>query len=414
MQSIFHRARIEAEHFQKMGANLQRMLLVFSFYLAASPMLQIFLTTYLWRQEGGALFVILYNLGFVFGLPVGFFINGYLLKLFHIKFLYCFGLIVQGLGAALAIFSTGLTVSNIALYGLLYGVMAGLFWANRNTLDFQLSREKNRSYFFHIQVVVASILDVVMPFVVGWLLVLGEQLGLYDVTSAYKALMVFALVLLCTGGLLVSLSDIPDTQPKTLRLPKASPRWWKVRFLNIFLNFMEGVGYFLPSFLILSFGSKEGVFGTVFSLSALITAGVAYILGRKTKIHSAPKTLSVAFVVYCAVSLFLAIHFSWLSVGLYLLVFTLTSYITFTSSYLIIMEVMDREDGVKDGKTDYAYVADNELFFNIGRAAAILLFLAAYFISFEGVLRWSAFAASLVLFLGIRPAKELVRSLTEK
>lgn len=412
MKTIVQRARIEWAHFQGMGSNLQRMLLVFSFYLAAQPMLNMFLVAYLWRQEGGALLTILYNLGVIFGLPLGFFINGQLLRSVHIKFLYFFGLVVQGLGATLAIFSTGLTSTNVLIYGLLYGFLMGFFWANRNTLDFQLSREGNRPYFMHLQGAVASALNVVMPFMLGWVLVLGEYWQIYDATLAYQVLMVFALILLLAGGLLIVSSNVPDHSPKNVRLPKPSPTWWKVRSLNFIFRFMEGLGFFVPSLLILYFGSREGVFGTVQSIAALMTAGAMYLLGRKMKVRNSPRILLRVCIAYCLAAAFLAWNFSWLSAVVYLFVYTIIAAIGVTSSYLIVMEVMDREDGVKDGKADYSYVLDNELFFNLGRLVSVSLFLGAYFISFEGTLRWFPLFVSVVQFLLLRPARSLVRSLS--
>ena len=117
----------------------------------------------------------------------------------------------------------------------------------------------------------------------------------------------------------------------------------------------------------------------------------------------------MANLLYLAGSLFLLWQFSWLGAAVYLICIMISSPIRWSSSYTVIMEIMDGEDGVVDGSTDYAHVLDNEIFFNIGRITSILIFLGVMYFSLEGALRFVPIVIALSQFLVLIPLRSLVR-----
>jgi YQGE family putative transporter len=372
-------------------------------------MLRIFVNTFLWRQGGGVLQIALYNLHWIIGLPIGFYFNGLLLRKVHVKYLYFFGTVLQGIGSALAIFSGVLTPLSVSFYGLLYGIAAGFFWSNRNSLDYRLSQGKNRGFYNHLYYVVDMLLSVVTPVIIGWLIVSGENLGFYQADTAYRVLLGIALALLAVSGYLIASFPMPVIAGKQLRVKNPSRHWRQVRLFNFLFNLMWGVNFFLPAVLILHFGSKEGIFGTLQSLAALLAAGTMYILGRKTQMRFAVRTVALANLLYFAGAVFLLWQFSWVGAAVYLASVVVSSPIRWGSSYTVIMAIMDGEDGAIDGETDYALVLDNELFFNIGRSVSILFFLAVMYFSLEAALRWVPLVISLTQFAVLLPLRLLVK-----
>ncbi|MFH2118452.1 MAG: MFS transporter, partial [Candidatus Paceibacterota bacterium] len=409
MNAISYRIKIEWSHLQALGVGLRRLLTAYTIFLVASPMLGLFVNTFLWRQSGGVLLIALYDLGWVFGLPVGFLINGLLLRKIQIKYLYAIGVVLQAIGSALAIFSGVLAPLPVLIYGLLYGVASGFFWGNQNTLELHLSRGRDRNFYNHFYYVIDLLISVVMPVVIGWLIVVGENLGLYQAESAYKVLMVIALILLTTSGILVASFPMPTIKVKKLRLKKPSKNWQYVRLHHFLFNLMWGVNFFLPAFLILYFGSKEGILGTMKSLASILAAGAMYLLGRKAKLKHTVRVVALANVLYLIGCLVLIWQFSWLGAAIYLITVLISSPIRFSTSYTVIMEIMDAEDGVLDGETDYAVVFDNELFFNLGRAVSILFFLAVMTISLEGALKWVPLIMAFMQFLALIPLNHLTK-----
>jgi len=374
----------------------------------ADPILSIFMNTFLWRQSGDVTLIGLYNLGWVLGLPIGFIANGLLLRKIHVKYLYFFGTVLQGIGSALAIFSGVLTPLSVIIYGSLYGTASGFFWGNRNSLDFRLSHGRNRSFYNHLYYVVNLLLQVIAPIVIGWLIVSGEKLDLYSAESAYKVLLGLALLSLTVSGSLVAVFPMPRVIPKKLFMSKPSKHWRQVRLFNVLFNLMWGINFFLPASLILYFGSKEGILGTLQSVAALLAAGVMYILGRKTHIKYAPRTVLLANVLYLLSCLFLIWQFSWLGAAVYLITVMIVSPIRWSASYTVIMEIMDGEDGVLDGEADYAVVLDNELMFNLGRSLSIVFLLVMVSISLEGALKWVPLVMAVTQFGVLLPLRRMV------
>lgn len=409
MNWLSRRLSIELNHFHELGGGLQRMLLAYAFFLMADPMLRIFMNTFLWRQGGGAYQVALYNLGWVVGLPIGFYFNGLLLRRMHVKHLYFFGVVLQGVGAALAIFSGVLTPLSVSIYGLLYGIAAGFFWGNRNVLDFKLSRGKNRGFYNHLYYVVDLLISMLMPIVIGWLIVTGENLGIYQAESAYRVLMGLALLLLAISGWLIASFPMPDITNKKLRLAKPSRHWQLVRLFNFIFNLMWGVNFFLPAVLILYFGSREEILGTLQSAAAVLAAGAMYLLGRKSQVKYTIKIIGLANLLYLLSCVFLIWQFNWWGAVVYLTTVLIVSPIRWSSSYTVIMEVMDREDGAIDGETDYALVFDNELFFNIGRIVSILSFIAVMTISLESAMKWVPLGVALFQLIALLPLRLLIK-----
>lgn len=414
MNFLKERLAIERSHFQALGEGLQRMLLAYAFYLIADPLLQVFVNTFLWRKGGGILQISLYNFGWVVGLPIGFFFNGLLLRKIHIKYLYFFGVVLQGIGAALAIFSGILTPTSVAFYGILYGIASGFFWANRNSLDFRLSRGKNRGFYNHLYYAIDLMISVIMPAVIGWLIVAGEDFGWYTVDSAYRVLMILAIGLLAVGGYLIASFPMPAITPKKLFVTRPSRHWWRLRLFHLIFNLMWGVNFFLPAVLVLYFGSKEGILGTLRSISAILAAVAMYALGRKTQIKSTVRVVLWANVMYLLSALFLLWQFTWVGAAVYLIMVTIVSPIRWSPSYTVVMEIMDGEDGVIDGETDYAHVFDNEIFFNIGRSMSIVFFLVVMAFSLEGALKWVPVAVALSQFLMLPVLGGLVKQALNK
>src|SRR3989344_5305608 len=132
---ISHRLHTEWGHFQALSVDVRRLLLSYAFYLASYPLIATFVNAYLWRISGDLWSIVIYNSGWVFGLPVGFYLNGLILRKIHILRLYLIGAIVQGITICLVVFIPTHTAASILILGLLYGFGAGLYWATKNYLS---------------------------------------------------------------------------------------------------------------------------------------------------------------------------------------------------------------------------------------------------------------------------------------
>ena len=68
---------LEVNHFLSLTNDVRRLLVSYYLYLIAYPLFGIFTNAYLWRQSENLTTLVIYNLIYCFGLPLGFYINGY-------------------------------------------------------------------------------------------------------------------------------------------------------------------------------------------------------------------------------------------------------------------------------------------------------------------------------------------------
>jgi len=410
IEVILERYRIELSHFQEMGKNLQMVLLSFIFYLLASPLLGVFLSAFLWRQSGNIFFLALYYLGWSLALPLGFIVNGILLKKIHVKYLYFVGAVLPILGPVLAIFSQSLSSQLVLGYGLIFGFTAGIFWGNKNSLSFFLTKGKNRVYYNMLEFSLSLLSSVFMPMFMGWVLQFMDQSQLLSVEAGYKGMVFISLGLLIISGVFMLLASPDDIVKPEIFVKSPSSSWKQVRLFHLIYQLLFGVNLFYPTFLILYFGGKEGILGTLVSATSVLAAGTLYILARKVKMEKTVSAVIFANILYVIGILFFIWQFSWVGVLGYLALHTIANSIRWTMSYAVIMEVMDTQPGVAEGKTGYAYVFDNELFFNIGRSISILLFLGAIQVfSLEFAMKYVLLIFVFLQFLLVIPLKYLMK-----
>jgi hypothetical protein len=109
--------------------------------------------------------------------------------------------------------------------------------------------------------------------------------------------------------------------------------------------------------------------------------------------------------IYLFVSLLLGFFFSPFTALVYSTLLAGASSLKWTSTYTLIMHMMDREE--KRGASEYALVCDNELFFNIGRIFAMLLFVGCWYVWPDLAVRWAPFGITLVLIAAIPVVRTL-------
>jgi len=374
-ERVRERVRREYSHFDNLGDDLKRLLFSYGLLLMAWPMIVTFVNAYLWQYGEGPNRLIFYNLMFFLGLPVGFWLNTLFLEKVHVLKLYAAGAVVQGISAFLVILYPAINIPTLSLYGLFFGVGSGLYWANKNYLTLRLSRGRNRMYYNNIEYSMDLLVYTIVPVVVGWLLVLGEVWGIYVKESAYKYMLFVAQILLMLSGYIIQRVKIADFRVKRVLLRDNNPEWNWVRLYNVGSNVLTGLHFFLPGVLVLYLVGEEGIFGTVESVACLLSAIVMYVVGRKVNLDRSWKMVAIGSLVVFAGTLTLSFWYGVVGVLANLVLMTIGRSLIWTSSYSQTMELMDQGKGAEMPERQYAYVFDNELFFNVGRVMGVGILL---------------------------------------
>jgi YQGE family putative transporter len=370
---ISQRFALELSHYRRLSDDVRRLLISYYLYLVTYPLLALFTNAYLWRTGESLNLLVMYNVFYCAALPLGFYLNGWLLRRFHTLKLYAVGAILQGLVAVfIVVLPSGMT-SILIGYGLLAGLGAGLYWANKNYLSLRLTKGSNRLYYNSLESAGDMLINMVVPALAGLFIIFGEKVGWYVPETAYKWLMGFALVLVSISGYVVQSSKIQDLDYEPMLVKKPSRTWQLIRIYNILGNIVIGAEFVIPSVLILVLVGKEGTLGIVSSLTAVLSAVLLYVVGRIGNISTIWKVVGLASVIYLTGTIILAYFFSPTAVLIYMIASTIGWAFRWSPSYTIVMEIMDQED---HGKGQYAYVCDNEITFNIGRTLGLgLIFI---------------------------------------
>lgn len=367
--------KTEYSHFKALNEKAQKLLISFFFFELAWPLLSLFANAFIWRQLNDELAIVIYNVGFFVALPIGFKLNGLLLKYFKVTQLYFFGLLSQVLVVGGIIFATSLSFEFLYVFGFLYGLFASLYWGNRNYMRIQITTDSERNYFKSISTNTGIITGLVIPFIAGWLIEYGELSGFYSPDLAYKVFFLIVLVLiLFTYKVISSVEFEKPVQIKIKNLP-LSPLWNKMRIVSFLLGCASGLVFYIPNLVVLRFLGGEGILGTIQSISAVLIFIVMYFFGKFAKKEHRTIVLIVGIAILTFGMIILSINFDTIGVFVFMGASIIGGTLSRNIYGLVYMKTVD-EEGTK-GKIDYALVSDTEFYINVGRILAAILFVAA-------------------------------------
>jgi len=386
----------EVEHYNFLPKKARNLLVSYFLQSAANPILGTFMNAYIWSIDGGFTGIVNFSLGSFLGLPITFFINGLLLKKFYVGFLYAAGSFTLGLSVALVILLTRAGVVNFLIFGFIFGVGYGFYWANRNYLTLTETKSKNRNYFTGINLALETVTSVLVPLCIGWFIYFGKILGIdtYVVNSAVS------LMFLLWAGLLVAKNNYPSPMIRKILAFRVSTKWNWVRVYTFGIGITDGAANFLVSLLILSNSWHEGILGTVDSFSAIILGVLFYFYGRKAKVHHQKTTYLFSLIVGILASIFLLI-FPTTIFGVTMfasLYYFSIAFIWLTTDPMI----MDFNDGeIKKNHIErYSLVFDREVFLNMGRIVpAIAFILIVNFVNPLQILKFTPITTYLIHIL---------------
>ena len=362
----------ELSHFYSIDIKGQKLLTSIALFSLVSPVFTIFINAFIWRQSQEFMLVSFYNLLSFVGVPLGFYLNGLLLRKFSPNVLYFLGLLATGLVTAIIIFLPQLDYISISTFGFLNGIAGGIYWANRNLLTLKTTTSSNRIYFSGIESILSTYSKILVPLCIGWFIIYGNTSGLYSELTGYKIVAILMLIIIGFTGILMMSFSVKTTEYKQLFLGKVSSAWNKFRALQVVLGFLQGVTIILPTLMVLSLLGKEDTLGTVQAVSAILTAFVVYALAKSLGIKHRLLLLQISF----AVGLIGAVSFSILYSGVGVLIFYACQAISAPFLWIATSSLnYDLIDEDKNATTHYAYISDQELYLNGGRIAAILTFI---------------------------------------
>lgn len=392
----------ETAYFKKLHSDTQKLLQSIFLYNLIGPIFGIFMSAFLWRQSHDVMLIALYNAIQFAIIPFGFYLNGILLKKYSPAILYFLSLAVSGMTVAFLIFIPKIDLSIISIMGFINGLSSGIFWANRNLLTLKTTKTDNRLYFSSLESSSNNFTDVVVPLVIGWFISLGAIIHLYSPLQAYQMIAVYMLLTIIAVGFVINGISIKHYTVTNLFVHTASSKWKKFRLLEFILGFKEAAVTFIPPLLVLILVGKEGTLGTVEAISTLFASLLIYAVAKKLKTSHRVKLIALSVLITVVASGIFGLLYSAIGVLIFFAGQALAGPFIWVAIQSLNYDLIDEDN--KDPKYHYAYVCDQEIYLNGGRAIGIVCFMLLILLtSNEFALRFAPvlFAASQILLFVI-------------
>ncbi len=140
-------------------------------YAFVLPVIDIFVAAYIMRNSNDPAKVMFYQLAIYTGIPITFYINGYLLNRIDIKKLFSLGMILSGVSMVFMMSLEEISYYGLVGAGLIMGMSFGLYWANRDYLVLATTKDKTRNFYYGLETFFYTIIASVVPLIIGWYLI---------------------------------------------------------------------------------------------------------------------------------------------------------------------------------------------------------------------------------------------------
>lgn len=376
------------------------LLAAYTLYAFGSPMVNTFSGTYVWRLFHSPTAVGTFVMLFCLGLPIGFLLNGILLRHIPLPRLFLLSCLAQGIVPFLLVLLPAPSLGLVWIIGAILGIASGLYWANRNYLTSRVTVNGFRFRFISLESTCTTLAGIIAPLLIGWTITLGEQRGFFSVQTGYQITTLIGFFLLGICGHLVSSITIPSPNVSRLRIHHGSDLWQQWRWLELVNGAVDGAGRIFPLFIILFFLGQEESVGTVQSISALLSAFMIYMAGKRV---TAEKDHVRLLFFWAAMSIGGAIIFTSLyspqGAIIFLAIHALVLSFRWGSFASIMYDLVEQEEKNHVGDNRYALLMDREAFLNFGRAFALAAFVIAYTFFPDPTMRFGLLAAGALKIL---------------
>jgi len=360
----------ELKFFNGLKKGAIRLLFSNLLFEVASPMLYIFSNAFFWYKSQDLKIIVLFNLFFYIFIPLSFFINGYLIKKVNIKYLAVTGLTFQGFSMLFFMFNMEPGILNTLLYGGFFGIFSGLYWANRNFMEFQSTSDEDRDYFYGVYLSGATIISIVFNSVYGNFLAQEKLLGISK-NSLYLIATAFVIFILILSSYLLLKGKYRNPTVSTITLRNPDEKWKLVRKIYFYTGLREANSFMIPTLFILYYLNTEDLLGEANSLASIVTALIIYIIGRSIK-KQGRKVVIALGVLILTINSFLILFFEPKHFAFFYNTVDATGNILIYLSLIpIYLKQLDIQKQNSD--SEFKFLFDADLFLNLGRIFGILI-----------------------------------------
>ena len=408
---MFKKLTREIAFFRSHPLGMRMLLLTNLIYALVMPIIELFIGAYIMRNSEDISLVVIFQLAVYTGIPTTFLINGYLLKRIPISNLYSLGMLLSGVSMTAMMSLENLDTAGVFVAGLIMGLSYGFFWANRDFLALNTTKDDNRNYYYGVETVFYTITGIVVPGAAGAFIAATQANGWFsgDVNVAYYILTAFVFAMTVFSSILVHRGQFQNPQRSPFLFFKFQPLWQKRGGLAALKGVAQGYIVTAPTMLVLSLVGKEGALGSLQSIAALLSAILLYVLGRTTNRTHRLGIFLVGLSLFVLGAAFNAAMFSATGVILFMLCLVFARPLLDIAYFPIQLQVIDLV-AAKEKRNEFSYIFNHEIGLYVGRLFGCGLFIVlARYVSEYSALRYALLVIALVHFLAYFMAKSILR-----
>ena len=403
----------EFRFFNAHPLGMRMLLLTNLIYALVMPIVELFIGAYIMRNSSDISLVVIFQLAVYTGIPLTFMFNGFMLNHIRIAWLYSLGMLLSGVSMFAMMSLDNLDTLGVFFAGLIMGLSYGFFWANRDFLALNTTKDDNRNYYYGVETFFYTIAGIVVPMAAGAFIASTEKNGWFggNVNVAYYGLTVFVFTLSVLASVLVHQGQFQNPKRAPFLFLKFDRLWNKMLGLAALKGVAQGYIVTAPTMLIMSLVGKEGALGLIQGIAAFLSAILLYVLGRTT----APKHRLLIYGIGCALfvlgALFNAGLYSAPGVILFVLCLLFARPLLDIAYFPVQLKVIDVV-AEKEGRNEFAYIFNHEFGLYAGRLFGCGLFIVlARYVSEYAALRYALLVIAVVHFMGWFMMRNIVKDL---
>jgi MFS transporter, YQGE family, putative transporter len=410
LTTILRKPLDEYEFFLTMPRETRVLLVTNMIYAFVLPVIEIFVGAYIMRSSNDPTIVAVYQLTVYTGIPITFLINGFLLNVIKISYLYSFGMLLSGLSMLIMMSLENLSVAGVGIAGILMGCSFGFFWANRDVLALNTTNDSNRNYYYGLETFFYTMTFIVVPIMIGTFISAADNNNWFggNINLAYQIVTVIVFVLTILSSMVVQRGSFRNPASKKFLYFSFHSLWKKMLGLAGLKGMAQGYLVTAPAILIMRMVGDEGSLGLVQGISGVATAIMLYVLGRTTRPEHRIYIFSTGLLIFLFGTLANGILFSAVGVILFVLSKVLFQPLHDIAYFPIQMRVIDVVSRIEK-RNEFTYIFNHEFGLYLGRFFGLGLFIFfATYISEEFALKYSLIVIAVLQLASIPVARHIV------
>ena len=404
--------------FKTQPRNIRTLLITNMLYGMILPIIEIFVGAYIMRNTGNSTYVVIFQLFMYIGVVSTSILNGALLKIFKVNWLYSFGIVLSAIALMVMMFVHSIGIVQLGIAGFAIGASTGFFWTNRYLLALTATNDKNRNYFFGLESFFFSLWSIVVPLMVGAFL--GTIYGkvwfghTININMGYQIITVVVFFIAIGACLVLAKGDFVNPVQKKFIYFKYHVLWQKFLALASLKGMVQGFLVTAPAILVMRLVGNEGSLGLIQGIGGGVTAIIVYVLGRVAKPEHRMKIFGFGLIVFFIGTLANGIMFSALGVIIFVLCKVLFQPLHDLAYFPTMMKTIDAVSSIEK-RNEYAYILSHEVGLFFGRALGMILFISlAYFGSEIFALKYALIIVGALQLISLPLAKHIIKEIDTK